>query len=410
MKKLLSFALALFMGISLFAQDAVHYPLNSLPSDWQMSKYWAPDYTDWDFSLGYAFSGIIAANDYAAYDEEDHGVATFLMTPRFALSSANNSGSVEWTAAAVSYDEQGAATVARVYAMMIDATTGESYATEFTDLSSEDGVVTFVYAWDEFLDENDNPLTLPATEHEFVFVIAHMAQFDARGGYAVSDFILRKRDNAFLQFFYDWNGMETLGYLVTDENGSFTAPQNSFTVPTGKTFAYWATYDENDEEDMTLEVNETTTVDADNYWFAVLNDDGQGGGQGEGGQGGQGEGGQGGGQGEGGQGGGQGEGGQGGGQGEGGEGGEGEGGQGGGTAGISSADINSVSLYPNPAQNMVRVNGVTASRLDLMDLTGRTVRSIEGGNTIDLSGLNNGVYMLRITAGESTAVRKVVKK
>lgn len=80
------------------------------------------------------------------------------------------------------------------------------------------------------------------------------------------------------------------------------------------------------------------------------------------------------------------------------------------TEAINSVDMTSVSVYPNPARGMVRVNGATVSRLELMDLTGRMVRSTEGLNTIDLRELNNGVYMLRIIASEGTAVRRIVKK
>ena len=94
---------------------------------------------------------------------------------------------------------------------------------------------------------------------------------------------------------------------------------------------------------------------------------------------------------------------------QGGQGGE-QGGEQGGTTAINSAAMSSISVYPNPAHNMVRVNGASISRLELMDLTGRTVRTVESGNTVDMSGLNNGVYMLRITAAEGSAVRRIVKK
>ena len=74
-------------------------------------------------------------------------------------------------------------------------------------------------------------------------------------------------------------------------------------------------------------------------------------------------------------------------------------------------DINNanISIYPNPAQSFVRVNGVTISSLELLDLTGRIIMTSED-NTINLNGINNGVYMLRINAAEGTAVRKIVKR
>lgn len=391
MKKLLSFALALFMGISLFAQDAYYSSLanGSLPSDWVMSQNWASqNYADWlfDGDYGYAYSECMAGYYADGTTDGSNGMFNFLMSPTFMLSNAHVNGSVEFWAAAGSFSND--ESVAYFSVMAVDRTTQKLYSTSTEELSSEEGGFWISYSFDEFYDDDENPLTLVATEHEICFAICHIGNDNADGFLAVSDFVLRKRDDAFIQIFFPGEGTGDAFYLVTEEGGSFTLPAaNVFTAPTGKVFAAWGTTDGENEYYADAE-SEATDVDQDFYWYALFDD--EQGGEGEGGQGGQG--------------GGQGEGGQ------GGQGGEGEGGQGGGTAGISSADINSVSLYPNPAQNMVRVNGVTASRLDLMDLTGRTVRSIEGGNTIDLSGLNNGVYMLRITAGESTAVRKVVKK
>ena len=77
---------------------------------------------------------------------------------------------------------------------------------------------------------------------------------------------------------------------------------------------------------------------------------------------------------------------------------------------INSVAMASVSVYPTPATTMVTVNGTIATRIDVLDLAGRTVRTVEGTNTISLNGLANGVYTLRITAAEGMALRKIVKK
>ena len=77
---------------------------------------------------------------------------------------------------------------------------------------------------------------------------------------------------------------------------------------------------------------------------------------------------------------------------------------------INSAVMASVSVYPTPATTMVTVNGTIATRIDVLDFAGRTVRTVEGTNTISLNGLANGVYTLRINAAEGMALRKIVKK
>ena len=75
----------------------------------------------------------------------------------------------------------------------------------------------------------------------------------------------------------------------------------------------------------------------------------------------------------------------------------------------TTAPLN-VRVYPNPTHDMVYVNGVDAARLEVLDLAGRIVRRAEQANSISLEGLNNGLYMLRISTADGMAARKVIKK
>lgn len=75
----------------------------------------------------------------------------------------------------------------------------------------------------------------------------------------------------------------------------------------------------------------------------------------------------------------------------------------------TTATLN-VRVYPNPTHDMVYVNGVDAARLEVLDLAGRIVRRAEQANSISLEGLNNGLYMLRISTADGMAARKVIKK
>lgn len=55
------------------------------------------------------------------------------------------------------------------------------------------------------------------------------------------------------------------------------------------------------------------------------------------------------------------------------------------------------SLYPNPASSSLQVNSVQAAPYVILDVAGRTLTQgtlVQGNNTMDVSGLNNGVYML----------------
>ena len=56
----------------------------------------------------------------------------------------------------------------------------------------------------------------------------------------------------------------------------------------------------------------------------------------------------------------------------------------------------SVFCYPNPAEDYVRIEGVEASEVQVYNVLGQLVKTVLGTNEIDLSGLVDGVYMLRI--------------
>ena len=58
---------------------------------------------------------------------------------------------------------------------------------------------------------------------------------------------------------------------------------------------------------------------------------------------------------------------------------------------------NELSVYPNPAHDHFRVNGVDPIEVQLYNTLGQRVRTVRGANDIDVSGLTDGVYLLRIS-------------
>jgi serine protease AprX len=79
-------------------------------------------------------------------------------------------------------------------------------------------------------------------------------------------------------------------------------------------------------------------------------------------------------------------------------------------------DENSFVLYPNPANDFVGVNlgSVQAESYDLIDLQGRVIisNSLVGktNDTISLSGLQSGVYFVKVNSGTNSITKKVIKK
>lgn len=60
--------------------------------------------------------------------------------------------------------------------------------------------------------------------------------------------------------------------------------------------------------------------------------------------------------------------------------------------------INNLSIYPNPVRSQLTINGeLEISSIEIIDLTGKTIKSLfTAFNKIDISGLTEGVYFLRV--------------
>lgn len=84
---------------------------------------------------------------------------------------------------------------------------------------------------------------------------------------------------------------------------------------------------------------------------------------------------------------------------------------GGSQEGIDRIDDVSFTLYPNPASSSVTVVTSASATVCLLDLSGRTVycdAAQADVHTIDVSGMAKGVYYVRVTDIDGTAVRKLV--
>lgn len=81
------------------------------------------------------------------------------------------------------------------------------------------------------------------------------------------------------------------------------------------------------------------------------------------------------------------------------------------STGVSLVEAGGLAVHPNPATDNVTVSGVEAgSTLDLLDMTGRKVMTIEGNGqntvTLDLSRLNPGLYLLRTANGTAKILKR----
>ena len=68
-----------------------------------------------------------------------------------------------------------------------------------------------------------------------------------------------------------------------------------------------------------------------------------------------------------------------------------------------------VAIYPNPATDMVSIHADNIVRVEVLDVTGRTVATTTQ-NEVNISNFDNGVYMFRVITANGTTLQKVVKK
>ena len=83
-----------------------------------------------------------------------------------------------------------------------------------------------------------------------------------------------------------------------------------------------------------------------------------------------------------------------------------------GTASNTQNEIEGLNIFPNPATDLVNVTSNTfgAKQVQLFDMVGKKVLDIETNDVFNVSGLNQGIYVMKVTEAGKTATRKLVIK
>jgi len=80
----------------------------------------------------------------------------------------------------------------------------------------------------------------------------------------------------------------------------------------------------------------------------------------------------------------------------------------------SMLDVPVVNIYPNPAKGWISISGLNnnPAKVELMNLKGQVVLSIDGftNNQIQLDGIAEGIYFIRIQNNEINITRKLIVK
>lgn len=84
------------------------------------------------------------------------------------------------------------------------------------------------------------------------------------------------------------------------------------------------------------------------------------------------------------------------------------------TAGVDENTLANLSVYPNPANDVVNVSvDALVSNVAIVDLNGRTVKTAKfdgvSNASVNVSDLASGVYMMTVSSDKGTSTKKIVK-
>ena len=69
-----------------------------------------------------------------------------------------------------------------------------------------------------------------------------------------------------------------------------------------------------------------------------------------------------------------------------------------------------ISVYPNPAMEIVTIDGVEAAEVQVYNGLGQMVKTVQGSNEISVSGLPSGIYSIRVTMNDGNLfLNKIIK-
>jgi hypothetical protein len=80
------------------------------------------------------------------------------------------------------------------------------------------------------------------------------------------------------------------------------------------------------------------------------------------------------------------------------------------STGITSPEVNRISVYPNPASDRVMIQGCEVARVSIYSLQGKELKTANTSN-IDISGLNSGLYLISVTykSGNKTTLKLQIR-
>jgi len=80
------------------------------------------------------------------------------------------------------------------------------------------------------------------------------------------------------------------------------------------------------------------------------------------------------------------------------------------TAGLDNQNQLDISIYPNPTSDMVYIDGnYSQLKVVVYDILGKEILNKSITNSIDISHLDNGVYILQLSDGVKLTTQRIIK-
>jgi hypothetical protein len=77
---------------------------------------------------------------------------------------------------------------------------------------------------------------------------------------------------------------------------------------------------------------------------------------------------------------------------------------------VQEISVALISVYPNPVTNTLYIKGnLEAYEIEVYSLLGQHMMTVSNTNKIDVSLFNEGVYLVKISAGNQTTIKRIIK-
>jgi len=81
------------------------------------------------------------------------------------------------------------------------------------------------------------------------------------------------------------------------------------------------------------------------------------------------------------------------------------------TASLDDESIMHISLYPNPVYDVLNIRGNTTElSIVIYDILGKQIMQLSIMNSLDISLLNNGIYIVELSDGKNVTTKRLIKK